>query len=281
MKETHRRPDEALLEQLTDQLDRTRRLLTGGPDEAAEAVLARFTGQSEVEARIAADLAATEPLAQPEQFYAAHRLVMRALEVLDHHGSRRPSVPNLGPLKPIARQAVEYIARFIVRSYARGVYRRLRTLYARREAQAALQSPERQLLTRARLDVEHLLPAYSGNESLRPLLLGGLTLSLLGWLSHLINLINLGETVFQLALLGLLGLLFFAVSGLLLRGAAVAHRRSRLIMQQPLAALWETIGHCGNPPRDASRRYAAVAIALTAIVWFILPALAALAFVLT
>ena len=33
----------------------------------------------------------------------------------------------------------------------------------------------------------------------------------------------------------------------------------------------ETIGHCGNPPRDDSAAIAAAAIALTALAWFVVP----------
>jgi len=66
----------------------------------------------------------------------------------------------------------------------------------------------------------------------------------------------------------------------MLRGAAVAHRRAQLVMQRPLAALWETIGHAGAPPQDAGRMYATVAIVLTALVWFVIPAVAAVLFFL-
>ena len=86
-------PDEGLLDELSDQFGRTRRLLTGDVDEAAAQVLARLGGQSEVEARIAAALASRLPLAYPERFAEAHRTVMRALEVLDREGSRDPTVP--------------------------------------------------------------------------------------------------------------------------------------------------------------------------------------------
>ena len=79
---------------------------------------------------------------------------------------------------------------------------------------------------------------------------------------------------------GLLTLLFFALSWVLLQGAGVALRRIRLIMRGPLVALWETIGHCGNPPRDHSVRFAAVAIMLTGVAWFVVPAAAAAVFFL-
>ena len=44
-------------------------------------------------------------------------------------------------------------------------------------------------------------------------------------------------------------------------------------MRQPIAALWETIGRAGDPPEDDSVLFATIAIVLTALVWFALPAL--------
>jgi hypothetical protein len=75
-------------------------------------------------------------------------------------------------------------------------------------------------------------------------------------------------------LIGLFVLMFVVfgvLSSILLAGAAVAHRRSQLIMRQPLAALWETIGRCGNPPTDDSGLFATVALVLSALVWVLVP----------
>ena len=57
-----RLPGESILDDLTEQLDRTRRLLTSNPETAADEALSRFAGEAEVEARIAADFAAAGPL---------------------------------------------------------------------------------------------------------------------------------------------------------------------------------------------------------------------------
>jgi hypothetical protein len=278
MAEPPRRPDELLLDELTDQLDRTRRLLTGSPDEAAEQALARLGGDAETEARIAAELAYRTPLAQPDRFPEAHRLVMRALEVLDREGSRDPRVPRLGPVTPLAELAVEFVAEYIVKSYAAGVADRLRTLYARREAQCPPDASERRLLARARVEADRVAPSYSGGGGLVALLAGGASLPALASLAQAMGALDLGDKRVLLVGVGLLFVLFFALSWVLLRGAAVAHRRSRLIMQGPLAALWQTIGHCGTPPEDDSRTFATVAIVLTALVWFVLPAAAAVLF---
>jgi hypothetical protein len=46
-------------------------------------------------------------------------------------------------------------------------------------------------------------------------------------------------------------------------------------MNDALAELWRTIGHCGNPPKDDSVDIATIGIVLTAVGWLGLPAIAA------
>ena len=43
-------------------------------------------------------------------------------------------------------------------------------------------------------------------------------------------------------------------------------------MERPLAALYETIGRCGRPPRDNARTVALYAILLTVIAGLVVPA---------
>ena len=261
-----------ILDEFTDQLDRTRRLLTGSPEEAAELALDRFGGEIEVEARIAIELAVLEPLAHPGRFLEAHRIVMRALEVLDREGSRNPAVPNLGPLTAIAKAGVGFVAEYVVKSYAEGIVGSLRRLYARREVQAAPQSPERKLLAGARIEVDRIAPGFSGGGVGAPVLIaGGLALPLLASLSQYVGAINFTNRWLLMAFTAVLFLLFLSLSTILLRGAAVARHRSRLIMRQPLAALWETVGHAGDPPEDDSVLIATGAVILAALVWFVLP----------
>jgi hypothetical protein len=50
-------------------------------------------------------------------------------------------------------------------------------------------------------------------------------------------------------------------------------------MGQPLAALWETLGNAGTPPEDDSVLFASIAVLVTALVWFVLPAAAAIVYV--
>jgi hypothetical protein len=271
--------DAPLLDELTDQFERTRKLLAGNPEEAAEAALDRFSGEAEMEARIAIELSMRDALASPERFPEAHRTVMRALEVLDREGFRNPTVPNLGPIQPIAEYVVEFVAEYIVKSYAEGIAGRLRKLYARRETQAEPGSPERKLLGGARVEMDRITPGFSGGGIGAPVLVaGGLALPLLASLSQYLGAIDVTNPMILWVGIGLLFVIFLSLSAAMLRGAAVAHHRSRLIMNGPLHALWETIGHAGNPPEDDSVEIATGALMLAALVWFVLPAGAAVVF---
>ncbi len=271
------RPDgsepESLLDDLTEQLDRTRRLLTSNPERIAESALASFRGEAEAEARIAADLAVATPLADVERFPPAHRLVMRALEVLDREGARDVRVSRrFGPLRPLAEEGAAFVAEWIVKSYARSVVQTLARLYARREAQAPPATPERTALARARIEADRLALGFGGGGIGAPALLaGGAVLPLLASVGQYAGAIDFLAGPVILALFGALFLLFLFLSTILLSGASLAHRRCELIMRQPLTALWETIGYAGNPPDDDSRTFALLAIVLSGVVWVVIP----------
>ena len=268
-----RLPGETLIDDLAEQLDRTRRLLTSSPEATAEAALARLGAEAEAEARIAVDIAATAPLAHPDRFLQAHRLTVRALEVLDREGSRNPPVSGrYGPLKPLVRRAIEFVAEYIVKSYAEATVNAMRRLYTRREPQALRGSAERQLLAQARIEVERMAPQFTGGGIGAPALLaGGAVVPLFASIGQYLGAIDFLSRPVLVGLFAALFLLFLLLSSVLLSGAAVAHRRSNLIMQGPLAALWESVGHCGNPPDDDSQLFALVAILLSALVWVGLP----------
>jgi hypothetical protein len=278
-----RLPGETILDDLTEQLDRTRRLLTSSPEAAAEAALARFGGEAEIEARIAADLAAPVVLANPEGFLQSHRLAMRALEVLDREGSRDPLVSRrFGPLKPLAQRGVEFVAEYIVKSYAARTVDSMRRLYTRREPQAERGTPERILLAQARVELDRLAPGFTGGGIGAPALVaGGAVVPLLASVSQYLGAIDFLARPVLVGLFIALIAIFAILSSVLLSGAAVAHRRSNLIMRQPLAALWETVGHCGDPPQDSSRMFASAAVLLSALVWVVIPVAGVLTYVLT
>lgn len=278
-----RLPGESILDDLTEQLDRTRRLLTSNPETAADEALSRFAGEAEVEARIAADFAAAGPLANPGRFLEAHRLAIRALEVLDRDGSRDPTVSRrFGPLRGLVRRGVEFVAEYIVKTYAETVVSAMQRLYTRREPQAPRGSTERAHLSQARVEIERVAPGFRGGGIGVPALVaGGAAVPLLASASQYLGAVDFLAKPVLVGLFAGLFVLFGLLSSVLLSGAAVAHRRSKLIMRQPLAALWETVGNCGNPPEDDSRLFAAIAILLSAVVWIVIPIGGVVAYLVT
>jgi hypothetical protein len=64
-----------------------------------------------------------------------------------------------------------------------------------------------------------------------------------------------------------------ALSGFwcILKAAAIARRRTRIALDQPLHALWQTIGAAGHPPRDHSRQFATYAVILLVLAWIVVP----------
>jgi hypothetical protein len=261
-----------LIDDLAAQLDRFK-LLPGGSTADAERVLSGLTTHSPREREAAQELAVRTILAHPDRFEDAHHLTIKALEVFDRHGWRSPRLPRwLGPLRVVARYPVELVAKVIVRSYARDVATQMRRLYERREAQCAFDDPQRRPLTRARIAMTRLTPDFSSSGSGLPkFLVGGALLSGLASAAKQLGDIA-GSTTLTLSILGAIAfVLFAATSWIIVQGAAVAHRRSTLIMRGPLAALWQTVGACGMPPEDDSLTFATIGIALTAVAWFVTP----------
>jgi hypothetical protein len=265
------RGENLILDELTDQLDRTFRLLRGDTDQAADLAFREVRVDTRTEARLLSELAERAPLAHPDRFADAHRLVMRALEVLDRDGWRRPRLPRLGPLHAPTEWAVEFVAQYIVRSYVSDAVRNLARLYARRESQAAPETTERRVLARARIQADRLTLGYRGGASGLPtVLIGGAAIPVLASLARQFGTVKPGQPIL-FGGGGVLILLFAALAFVLLQGAGLARRRVTVVGRQPMWALYETIGHCGRPPEDDADTIALVAIGLTAVTWFVLP----------
>jgi len=63
-----------------------------------------------------------------------------------------------------------------------------------------------------------------------------------------------------------------------LSAAAIARRRTRIALDAPLRALYETVGAAGEPPRDKSRSFVVYAVLLLAVGWFVVPVALTVAF---
>jgi len=260
-----------VLDELAERLERYA-ALRDTDSAAADAVLDELGATGDVDRDIVVELAGTTPLAYPERFAEAHALAMRALEVLDRNGARRVRVRRAGPLRPVAEAVVQFITRIIVRSYQGTVIDRLRDLYSRRLAWCSPTDPSRMTLIRARLDAQRATPAYKHKGSGLPtFLVGGAAASSIG--SGLRGTVSVagGSAVAGVVATMAVFALLAAASWAILRGAAVARRRIRLTVERPLAALYETIGRCGRPPRDNARTVALYAILLTIVAGLVVP----------
>ncbi len=264
-------PRAALDELLLDRIDALR-VLRARDHEERDRVLEQVAGSGEPERDIVSELAKIRPLWRPDRFEEAHRMAMRSLEVLDRNGARAPRMPRLGPLEPLAEFVVSQIVRWIVKGHQNTLIGRIRRLYERREANAVWGSDEHRMLRRARISAVQVEQGFRGNQlGLPTFLLGGAVLSSIfsalnafaQWALHG----RVGIVVFASVML----IVFMGLSWAATYAAGVARRRIRLSSEQPMKALWETIGACGQPPKDQSYDFAVYAIVLLVVAWLIVP----------
>lgn len=262
---------ELVLDELDEKLEAFN-VLRKSDASAADRILDQLSATDDVDRQIILELASKRPLGHPDRFADAHSGAMRALEVLDRNASSGIRVRGVGPLKPVAQYVVQQVVHFLVKSHLRSVINNVSNLYARREAAALRDDPARPLLTRARIQTDRVAPGYKGNPLGFPtFILGGAFLStVVGSLQGLVVSAvdsTLGQIILVLALFGVM----VAVSWTVLKGAAIARRRITLTTDQPLDALYQTIGRCGRPPRDQARLFAVLALILMAMAWLLIP----------
>ena len=266
-------PDSTSLvpELLLDQLDALK-VLRATNDEEKDRLLTQIGGPGHVEQEMVAELSAVRPLRFPDRFEEAHRMVVRSLEVLDRNGPRATRVHHLGPLRPIAEWLIQQVTRWIVRSHQSRLLGAIAGLYERREANSAWGTPDHSMLRRARLDLRRMQTGMSGKAlGLPTFLLGGAVLgSIASGLQSLAR-AALDSTVGVIALGAALTVILAALSWVAIYSAGVARRRIRISTDQPVRALWETIGAAGKPPRDESYNFAVYAIVLLVLSWIVIP----------
>ena len=148
----------------------------------------------------------------------------------------------------------------------------MRNLYWLREIESPWNSPELKLFRPARMDAQALEGVFKRREiGLPTFVIGGVLIPISVSMWNLSSRVAL--TNWWLAAGGglLSALIVVGISWVILRGAAMAHRRIRLAAEQPLQALWNAVGNCGRPPKDQSRKFAVTGIALSAFAWIVLP----------
>lgn len=262
-----------LLDELSERLD-TLRLFRVKDESKANDVLEQFGSQGPIEDQMLLELSSKAPLRHPDRFEEAHRGAMRALEVFDRNGPRPPS--QLRVIKPLKRPAdmlVQLLIRIVVRMHQKRLIREMHTLYAMREANSPVGTPEHMMLETARKQMDGLIPELSRHTTGLPaFVVGGAAISgtfsvIQRGLQHDVGRIAVACVFLVIALVS-----FWAV----LRAAAIARRRTRIALDDSLNALWETLGDAGSPPRDRSRMFATIGAILLALVWIVIPVLVAL-----
>jgi hypothetical protein len=256
-----------VLDQLTDSLD-TLRLLREDDPQRAGVMLEQFGAAGRVESQMLTQLAQRPPLHIPDRFPEAHRTVMRAIEVFDRNAARPPSSLRAGFLTPVASGLVQVLVTIVVRSYQRSVIEHLRRLYALREANSVPGSSEYRMLTLARRQTDRVTEDLSRRTGGLPaFLVGGAAFSLV---SSTVQEVTSSRWVL-LAVAAITAGLAIAAFWCVISAAGVARRRTRIALDAPLRALYETVGAAGDPPRDKSRDFVVYAVVLLAVAGVVVP----------
>ena len=252
--------------ELLDRIDALRVLRASTTEEKGR-LLEEIGGPGKVEQEIVSQLSKIKPLWQPAQFPEAHRMAMRSLEVLDRNGVRAAPMPKLlGPLKPVVGFIVALVTRLIVRGYQNSLTSNIRKLYERREANSIWGSPAHVMLRRARINAVQVEQGFKSNPIGVPgFLLGGAVLSgvfslIARGLTSAIN-----DRTGRIILGIVTAVVMLSLSWVAIYAASIARRRIRLTTQQPMQALWDTVGAAGDPPRDHSYTFALIALILLAL----------------
>jgi hypothetical protein len=251
--------------------------LLGEDDDAIGKYLDTIEVTSPREREMLHEISRTRPLARPELFPQAHRNMVESLESLARHGYKGTRAgKSLGPLRAAAAYAVQLVGRYVVVSHIKTTSNQLRNLYGLREIQALPGSFERRELRRARMDADRMVDALQTKElGLPTFLIGGALLPVFASVGRATGILASGLWATVIAVAGML--IALAASWVILRGAALASRRIRLSTRGPAQTLWNTIGWCGNPPKDQSRTFVIVSVALTLGCWILIPILVGIA----
>jgi hypothetical protein len=257
-----------VLDQLTDSLN-TLRLLREDDPQRADVMLEQFGAAGRVESQMLTQLAQERPLRIPDRFPEAHRTVMRAIEVFDRNGARPPSSLRASFLTPVAKRIVQVLIAIVVRSYQRSVIEHLRRMYALREANSVPGSAEYRMLTVARRQIDRVTEDLSRRTGGLPaFLVGGAAFSLVSSTVQEVT----GSRWVLLVVAAVTAALAIAAFWCVVSAAGVARRRTRIALDAPLRALFETIGAAGDPPRDKSRDFVVYAVLLLAVAGVVVPA---------
>jgi hypothetical protein len=259
--------DDLLLDELSDRLD-SLKFFRAHDEAQADQILEQFGAQGVVENDMLDQLSSRTPLAHPDRFPEAHRTAVRAIEVFDRNAARRPSSLPGGRIGALAKPVVQVLVGIIVHRHEKRVVGHIRELYALREASSVEGTDEFHSLRLGRKQLTRLSPDLSDAKvSLPAFLLGGAVLSsATSFLERAVS-----DRILLLLLSIVVAAVFLGAFWCILMAAAIARRRTRIALDRPLAALWETIGAAGQPPKDNSRSFAMSSGVLLVTAWLIVP----------
>jgi hypothetical protein len=263
--------DESKTEILLDKIDALR-ILRAETDEERDQLLFELAGSGRVEQEMLTQMSSPLPLLHPERFEEAHRYMVRGLEVLDRNGPRSPRVKGFGPLSPVIQWLAQQVIRFIVRSYQEKVLRNICGLYERREAASSWSSPEHSMLRRCSLDISRVKEGMNGKAlGLPTFIFGGAIFTSVASGLRSLSELALGNSIGLAGFAAVLVAIFLLLSWLALYSSGIARKRIKISIDQPIKALYETIGFAGKPPKDESGNFAVFAIIFLALSWLIVP----------
>ena len=263
--------EESKSEILLDRIDALR-ILRAESDDERDQLLFEIAGSGQVEQEMLTQMSSPRPLLHPERFEEVHRYMVRGLEVLDRNGPRSPRVKGFGPLSPVVQWFAQQVIRFIVRSYQEKVLRHICGLYERREAASSWSSPEHSMLRRSRLDISRVKEGMNGKAlGLPTFIFGGAIFTSMASGLRSLSELALGNSIGLAGFAGVLVAIFLLLSWLALYSSGIARKRIKISIDQPIKALYETIGFAGKPPRDESGNFAVFAIIFLALSWLIVP----------
>ena len=258
--------------ELLDHIDALRVFRADTPEEKGR-LLEEIAGTGQVEQDIVDQLSKVRPLWRPQQFAAAHRMMMRSLEVLDRNGVRKATMPRmLGPLRAVVAYVVQLVTRWIVRDYQNKLATDVRRLYERREANCEWGSADHVLLRRARMNAVQVEQGFKSNPvGLPGFLVGGVVLSGLFSLIGRGMTAAIGNRIARIVIALLVVAILLGLSWVAIKAASIARKRIRLSTEQPARVLWDAIGAAGDPPHDRSYQFAVLAIVFLVLAVLAIP----------
>jgi hypothetical protein len=269
--------DHDALDEFSEKLDALKAFGSSDRD-AADKLFESLGGRGKVEQEMLLQLGAWLPLYKPDRFEQSHRVAMRALEVLYRNGHRKAPV-KLSFLTPIAQYFVQLVTRFIVRDHVKNVVRSIGNLYLRRWTSAPKESRDAAMLRRAWFQVEKVTPGYGGSSLGLPTFLvgGAFASSLTGLLSNFGDAGGGNKFVLMILAVVLYAFLVGVAYGVI-RGAAIARRRIKMTLDEPLRILWDVVGAAGSPPRDQAVAFALISLLVMLVAAVAVPVIVAIVF---